>query len=464
MTASKALARTGAKLIEYSDEQKQLIRRVFCKSQKGTEATDDEFALLIGTCERTGLDPFQRQIYAVFRWDKDKRREAMQIQVSIDGFRLIAERSGQYAGQLGPEWCGTDGAWRDIWTGDSYPFAARVGVLRAGFQQPLYAIAKWSSYAQKSSNGLMGMWSKMPDNQLAKCAEALALRRAFPAELSGLYTAEEMAQANNNEVIDVPSAVTDPPKAQQSASYIDPESLPTEPQAREDGNRPEPSPERPAPAPEQPQENGDEMPPERDEEYDAASEANAEADKQSAEEGQPPSGSDSPLRPAAIRRFQQLAQVAKERGHDKAEAINKVDPTSLNDAALAASVKALEGYFPDVPEDGAQATTDEATADEVPAASGPDLSNGAPFGFHGNEIDPAASHAIQRHPCQAARAEWKCDKVLIRDQNLDFGGMTFTAGALIDRSVGDYQRVMCPIHFREFKEWAEAQAQKGEAA
>jgi phage recombination protein Bet len=175
----------------YNQEQLDLIKRTFAA---GTN--DLEFALFMETANRTGLSPLAKQIYAVKRWSKKDKREVMSIQTGIDGYRLIADRTGLYDGHDGPFWCGADGVWREVWFDNAPPKAAKVVVYKRGSTRGFPGVAHWREYVQLDRDeNPTRFWANMPATMLAKCAESLALRKAFPQELSGLYTVDEMAQA-----------------------------------------------------------------------------------------------------------------------------------------------------------------------------------------------------------------------------------------------------------------------------
>jgi phage recombination protein Bet len=186
----------------------ELLKRTIAKG-----ATDDELDMFLARIESTRLDPFLGQIFAVKRRAKDDDGNwttVMSIQTGVAGLELIAHRTGEFQGLDGPYWCGPDGEWRDVWLSETYPAAAKVGVYRKGFVQPLYGIALWREYVQTTQRGdVTSMWKTKATVMIAKCAESLALRKAFPAETSGLYTAEEMGTRSDSvitidaEVIDV---------------------------------------------------------------------------------------------------------------------------------------------------------------------------------------------------------------------------------------------------------------------
>lgn len=160
------------------ESKKDLVKRLFCKN-----CTDDEMQLFIHACKRTGLDPFMKQIYCIKRGQGEKAK--MTIQTGIDGLRLIAERTGNYSpGRESVFNCDEKGT---IISATSY-IKKRTS---DGTWHEVAAVAYMQEYDEKQN-----LWLKMPRAMLSKCAEALALRKAFPAEMSGLYTTEEMAQAS----------------------------------------------------------------------------------------------------------------------------------------------------------------------------------------------------------------------------------------------------------------------------
>lgn len=170
----------------FTREQLDALKAML-NSNKYTALTDAQFEVFIAHARHLGLDPFARQIVAIVQEGR------MTTQTTIDGFRLIAQRSGQYGGQRGPYWCGKDGVWHDVWLSDDAPVAAKVGVIRRDFDEPMWGVARTKSYRKSTPT-----WNSMPDVMIAKVAESLALRKAFPAELSGIYTFEEMAQARRD--------------------------------------------------------------------------------------------------------------------------------------------------------------------------------------------------------------------------------------------------------------------------
>ena len=187
-------------LITFDDDKKALIKRTIAKG-----ATDDEFALFMHQAQRTGLDPLAKQIY----FQKYKTRDGYQIAIitGIDGYRLVADRTGKYAGNDEPVFDGRIG---------DYPAKATVTVWKivAGVRCNFSASVYWKEYYPGDTKGFQ--WRKMPHVMLAKCAEAAALRKAFPADLSGVYTHDEMAQANldivEGEIVPEPSKNSKPPE------------------------------------------------------------------------------------------------------------------------------------------------------------------------------------------------------------------------------------------------------------
>jgi phage recombination protein Bet len=168
---------TSSSLALWTPEQTQLIATTIAPG-----CSSDELRLFAYACQRTGLDPFSKQIYAI------RRSGRMTIQAGIDGLRAIAERTGELDGSH-TEWCGDDGQWSDVWISAKPPAAAKTTIWRKGSSHPFIGVARFADY-----NAGQGLWSKMPAAMIAKCSEALALRKAFPANLSGVYSTDEMEQ------------------------------------------------------------------------------------------------------------------------------------------------------------------------------------------------------------------------------------------------------------------------------
>lgn len=195
--------------LEFTPDQVELIKKTIMPPFKMKErgewiekpATDDELRLFLYVAKEKNLNPLLRELYAI-----RNRDGKLTFMTSIDGLRIQAERSKVYAGQLGPFWCGSDGVWKDVWLSDEYPVAAKVGILRHGFKEPVWGVAKFKAYAQwkdewvdgrpTGKKTLIGFWAKGDEHMIAKISEACGLRKAFPTQMgesgaSALYIAEE---------------------------------------------------------------------------------------------------------------------------------------------------------------------------------------------------------------------------------------------------------------------------------
>lgn len=167
------------KINQELEEKKKLLKETVCAG-----ATDAELELFINVCNHTGLNPFFKQIYLI-----DVRGKRTTI-ISIDGFRLIAERTGRYV----------PGAETSYKYNDKDELVSATSYIKKlagdGSWHEFSESALWSEYAKKDGKGKYNYaWASMPHVMLSKCSEARVLRKGFPAEFSGLYAKEELDQA-----------------------------------------------------------------------------------------------------------------------------------------------------------------------------------------------------------------------------------------------------------------------------
>lgn len=205
--------------LNFTPEQEAMIRENF-----STGATESEFQVLLAVAKARRLNPLLRQVHFVKRWDKQRNDNrggwAWAVQVSIDGLRAIAERTRLYDGQDEPEF-EHDEKGRIV--------LARVRVYKKGIARPFVGVARWSEYVQTTKEGNpTRFWKDMPYTMIGKCAEALAIRKAFPEDSGGLYVSEEMMQTDAQHDRQLPAisphgvdsdlsekeraAITDPPE------------------------------------------------------------------------------------------------------------------------------------------------------------------------------------------------------------------------------------------------------------
>lgn len=182
------------------DQEAWTQRQIAALKQLGVSnnVTEADLDIFLAQSKRTGLDPFSKQIYMIGRRQKigntDQYEIKQTIQVGIDGLRAIAHRVAQQCHEVfsmsDTLWADNSGAWHDVWLAPTPPAAAKVSVKRGG--GVFSAVALFKEYAPIYKGKLSGMWASKPALMIAKCAEALALRKAFPTDMSGIYTDDEM--------------------------------------------------------------------------------------------------------------------------------------------------------------------------------------------------------------------------------------------------------------------------------
>jgi phage recombination protein Bet len=210
----------------FSDKQRAALGVLGIKN-----ATNADLAVFMHYCQKTGLDPFSRQIYMICRREKqgDQWVDKQTIQVGIGGFQVIrdriAERLGISVEYEDTIWYDADGSGHGVWLWEHAPVAAKVVVLKNGRRFP--GVCRTAAYMQRNKQGEpAGQWKTQPDHMIEKCAEAFALRRAFPHDLSGVYIEEEMAAA--------------PPVIQQHSTRVTAEEVTRRPEPEPDPSDAEP--------------------------------------------------------------------------------------------------------------------------------------------------------------------------------------------------------------------------------
>jgi phage recombination protein Bet len=213
----------------YTQEQIDLVKRTVARG-----ASNDELSLFLHIAKRTGLDPFARQIYAIKRRENVDGQwvERMSTQTGIDGFRVVADRTGCYSPGREPTFC---------YDNDGRLLSATAYVKKRtpdGTWHEIAATAHWHEYVALKRDGTpTRMWAEKPHVMLSKCSEAVALRKAFPMDLSGVYTSDEMRHgAEDAEFEEKPAAPQ--PQERQALPAPAPEK-PAEPAAPAPARKPE---------------------------------------------------------------------------------------------------------------------------------------------------------------------------------------------------------------------------------
>jgi phage recombination protein Bet len=170
------------------------------------DAPQSDLDVFLHVSQRTGLDPFAKQIYLLYRRQNDRIYDRGQwrdnwvnkpsIQTGIDGFRVMRDRACERKGILAwleeTVWYDANGDGYGVWLQDDPPVAAKVVVvLSDGRRFP--SVLKFSEYMQTDKGGKpAGKWLTAPSHQLEKCCEADGYRKAFPQDYSGVQLEDAM--------------------------------------------------------------------------------------------------------------------------------------------------------------------------------------------------------------------------------------------------------------------------------
>lgn len=196
-------------LTGYDQAQIALVARTVVK-----DAPMQEIVMFLHACKTLNLDPLLRQAYWIRRKDGDVYKGT--LQVGIDGYRSIAERSGVYAGSEPAEF---RGSMEIVYQNRKIlvPETARILVWKivAGHKAAFTGEAHWTEFCPREQDAFM--WRKMPRHMLAKCAEGQALRKAFPALLGAVNMAAEMGEAGDDlPEVGVPTRIVEQPQPERS--------------------------------------------------------------------------------------------------------------------------------------------------------------------------------------------------------------------------------------------------------
>jgi phage recombination protein Bet len=185
-------------------------------------ADESEFQALMTVAEARKLNPLLRQVYFIKRWDSQKKAEVWSVQTSIEGLRVIAERTGLYDGADAPRFeYHKDGTLR----------SATVTVYRKDRTRPISSTVFYAEAVQTTRDGNpTSFWARMPHRMLAKVAEADALHRAFPEDTSGVENEHDVAAHQEEQTQPAPRPAAKVAEV-RTVEYREAESAPKAPKA-----------------------------------------------------------------------------------------------------------------------------------------------------------------------------------------------------------------------------------------